>query len=83
MIWETDKPVVPDRMQIRDAMYFAWSLPISVLISGAENKDMINEKISMAKDFSTYSEEQRMALIDKVADISLQGDVEYYKNVEG
>jgi len=83
LIWETDTPVVPDRMDIRDAMYFAWSLPISVLISGAENKDMINEKISMAKAFSKFSEDQRMALIDKVVDISLQGDVEYYKNVEG
>lgn len=83
LIWETDKPVVPERMEIRDAMYFAWSLPISVLISGAENKDMINEKIAMARAFNTFSEEQRMALIDNVMDISLQGDVEYYKNVEG
>jgi aryl-alcohol dehydrogenase-like predicted oxidoreductase len=82
LIWETDKPVVPERMQIRDAMYFAWSLPISVLISGAENKDMINEKIEMAKTFSKLSEEQRMALVANVMDISLQGDVEYYKNVE-
>ena len=83
LIWETDKPVVPERMEIRDAMYFAWSLPISVLISGAENKDMINEKIAMARAFNTFSEEQRMVLIDSVMDISLQGDVEYYKNVEG
>ena len=82
VIWETDDPVVPGRIQLKDVMNFAWSLPISVLISGAENKELINEKIAMAREFSGYSESQRADLIDKVVDISAQGDVEYYKNVQ-
>jgi predicted aldo/keto reductase-like oxidoreductase len=80
-VWESDDPVVPARLALKDIMNFAWSLPISVLITGAENKTLIEEKIAMAKDFSKLSESQRMNLIDKVEDIALKGDVEYYKRV--
>jgi len=80
-VWESDNPVVPARMTVEDVMNFVWSLPVSVLISGAENKELIAEKIAMAKKFSNYTEAQRIGLIDKVVDISEQGGVEYYKNV--
>jgi predicted aldo/keto reductase-like oxidoreductase len=80
LVWETDDPVVPDRIEIQDALYFAWSLPISVLISGAENKGMIIEKISLAKKFNKLSETQRLAVIDKVTDLSSDPEgIEYYK----
>ena len=80
-IWESEDPVVPARIALRDVMNFAWSLPISVLITGAENKSFISEKIDMAREFSKLSEKQRLEIIDKVEDIALKGDVEYYKNV--
>jgi len=64
LIWETNDPIVPDRIAIEEALFFAWSLPISVLISGAENKDMIIEKISLAKKFSKLSESKRMQIIE-------------------
>ena len=80
VVWETDDPIVPDRFKIQDALYFAWSLPISVLISGAENKDMILEKISLAKNFSKLSKTQRLEMIDKVADLTHDPEgIEYYK----
>ena len=80
-VWESEDPVVPARIALRDVMNFAWSLPISVLITGAENKSFISEKIDMAREFSKLSEKQRLEIIDKVEDIALKGDVEYYKNV--
>lgn len=80
-VWESEDPVVPARLALRDVMNFAWSLPISVLITGAENKSFISEKINMAREFSKLSEKQRLEIIDKVEDIALKGDVEYYKNV--
>ena len=80
LVWETDDPIVPDRIGIQNALYFVWSLPISVLISGAEKKDMIIEKISLAKKFSKLSETQRLEIIDKVADLTHDPEgIEYYK----
>ena len=80
-VWSTEDPVVPGRVTLSDALYFAWSLPISVLITGAENKYLVEEKITMAKQFSTLSDERREELIAKVADLSTEGSIEYYKNV--
>jgi hypothetical protein len=61
-------------------MYFVWSLPVTVLISGNENATFMREKIALARSFTKLSDEQRMTLIDKVKDIALTGKVEYFKN---
>ena len=76
--WESDDPVIPDRMSIKEVLHFVWSLPVSVLISGAENANFINEKIELAKSFIAMSEDQRNRLIENVADLA-DGKVEYYK----
>lgn len=79
IIWKSDDPVVPGRLSIAEALNFVWSLPVSVLITGAENTQLMNEKIELAKSFVEMSEEKRSELIDKVADLA-DGKVEYYKN---
>jgi len=79
--WETEKPIVPDRLSIKEALYFVWSLPVSVLISGAENEAFIKEKIKLTRDFSSFNPEQRSKLIAKVSDLADEGKVEYYKNI--
>lgn len=79
--WETGNPIVPDKLSIKEALYFVWSLPVSVLITGAENEDLIKEKIKLAKGFSSFDESKRMALIDKVAEMARDGKVEYYKKI--
>ncbi|MEZ4777589.1 MAG: aldo/keto reductase [Bacteroidia bacterium] len=78
--WKSDDPLVPNYLSVRDALYFVWSLPVSVLITGAENKTLIQEKIDLAKDFSKSDEEDRFALIDKVFEKSGNA-IEYYKKV--
>lgn len=80
--WETDTPVVPDYVSIRDALYFSWSMPISVLITGAENKPMLEEKIGMAKDFVKLGEQEKQAILDKAAAAPDLEKVEYYKRIE-
>ncbi|HKJ33795.1 MAG TPA: aldo/keto reductase [Balneolales bacterium] len=77
--WHSNDPVVPGRITVKDALYFAWSLPISVLISGPDNHQMMQEKIDLARNFKPLNEQQRQILIKKVADLS-DGHVEYYKN---
>ena len=80
--WNSDDPVIPNYLTIKEAMYFVWSLPVSVLISGNENATFMREKIALARSFTKLNEEERMTLIDKVKDIALEGTVEYFKKKE-
>lgn len=78
--WTSDDPIIPNYVSIEEALYFVWSLPVSVLITGAENKILLQEKIDLAKAFEHYSEKDRMALMDKVF-TKAGGKVEYYKKL--
>ena len=80
--WTSDDPIIPNYLSIKEAMYFAWSLPISVLITGSENATYMREKITLARSFTKFTEEQKTALIEKVRDIALTGKVEYFKKQE-
>lgn len=80
--WETDTPVVPDYVSIREAEFFAWSLPISVLITGAENSTLLNEKIAFAREFASLSEDDRAMLLEKVEKNPEREAVEYYKKIK-
>ena len=80
--WNTDDPLIPNYLSIREAMYFVWSLPITVLISGNENATFMREKIALARSFTKLSESKRMALIDKVKNIALTRKIEYFKKKE-
>jgi len=77
--WTTDDPLIPNYLSIKEAMHFVWSLPVSVLISGNENATFMREKITIARSFSKLSEEQKIALVDKVKNKALFGQLEYYK----
>ena len=62
--------LVPDRLSVAEALYFVWSLPVSVLVSGADNPEMIQEKIDLARSFQGMDEPQRQALVLRVADLA-------------
>ena len=78
LVWESNDPVIPDSLSIKDALYFVWSLPVSVLITGAENKEFLREKIELASSFTKLSEADRNELISKVFK-KAGNQVEYYK----
>ena len=80
--WTSKDPLIPNYLSIKEAMHFVWSLPVSVLISGNENATFMREKIALARSFTKLTEEQKIALIDKVKDIALTGKVEYFKKKE-
>jgi aryl-alcohol dehydrogenase-like predicted oxidoreductase len=80
--WETDTPVVPARLSIADALNFVWSLPVSVLITGAENAALLREKIEMAHSFTELDSKMREGLIEKVADLASDGKIEYFKKIQ-
>ena len=70
--------IVPDRVSVAEAINFAWSLPISVLITGFNNPEQMQEKIDLANSFVAMNEAQRQNLIDRVADLAGRR-VEFYK----
>ncbi|WP_430974255.1 aldo/keto reductase [Sunxiuqinia rutila] len=77
--WQTDDPVIPNYISMEEALHFVWSLPVSTLITGAEKADYIRDKVKMAKSFIKLSEDERIALVDKVKDKALAGTIEYFK----
>ena len=77
--WKTDDPVIPNYISIKEAMYFAWSMPVSTIITGADNAEMMQEKIDMARNFTSLTTKQKLSLVEKLKDKALTGKVEYYK----
>lgn len=74
-----DKPkIVPNALSVEEALYFSWSLPISVLVTGPDHADMLTEKINLARNFKALDETKRQQLVEKVANYDGRF-VEYYK----
>jgi aryl-alcohol dehydrogenase-like predicted oxidoreductase len=78
-VWTTDNPIVPGHLSVTEIFHFALSLPISVLITGAETPELIREKIAAVRSFHAFSDEERKAVTDKVVSFALDGRVEHYK----
>ncbi len=81
VLWTSDDPLIPNYISVKEALYFAWSLPVSVLITGAENKELLEEKIELAKSFTDLSAANRQALVDKVFE-KAGNQIEYYKKLD-
>jgi uncharacterized protein len=71
-------PLIPNRIGVTEAIHFVWSLPVTVLITGAESLDQLHEKIRLAQSFKGMSQEERQRIIEMVADLA-GNRVEYYK----
>jgi uncharacterized protein len=79
VLWQTEQPLVPNRLGIAEALHYAWSLPIAVLITGAETAPMLQEKIELAKTFTGMTAAERTRLVASVADAAGDGRIEYFK----
>lgn len=66
--WSVEDPVIPARISVRQALYYVWSLPVSVIVTGADNPEMLSEKTRLARSFAPISQEERIKLIKMVAD---------------
>ena len=71
-------PLIPDRISLKEAIHFVWSLPVSTLITGAESLEQLQEKIRLAQSFTAMSPEERQRIIQKVFDLAGNA-VEFYK----
>lgn len=70
--------VIPDRVSLREALHFVWSLPVSTLISGAGSVEEMKENIEHARTFEDMSEADRKRIIQEVTDLA-GSETEYYK----
>lgn len=77
--WETSNPVVPGVLSLADCIHFALSLPVSVVITGAENPDFLREKSALVRSFHQMTADERQALTTRVSAYATEGKVEYYK----
>lgn len=77
--WESNNPLIPGQISVKEALYFVWSLPVSVLITGAENTTLIKEKIKLAKSFVKLTEEERLNILERAGNAEIPEKVEYYK----
>ncbi len=77
-----DNPkIIPNIVSVREAIHFVWSLPVTTLITGANDVEMLQEKIDLAKSFSKMDEKSRMKLVERVGNADLEGaKVEFYKS---
>ncbi|CAN5376183.1 aldo/keto reductase [soil metagenome] len=74
-----DNPtIVPNKLSVKEALSFTWSLPVSVIVTGADDAKMLTEKIELARSFSAFDENERQKLVERVADFD-GSLVEYYK----
>ena len=76
----SNEPIIPNFISIKEALYFVWSLPISVLITGADKMEYLDEKIELAKNFTKYSDAERLELLGRVFE-KASNKIEYYKKV--
>ena len=73
--------IIPQYASIKEALTFVWSLPVSVLITGPDDVDMLNEKIAIARSFKAMTTEERTELVTRLANAGLEGEkVEFYKD---
>jgi uncharacterized protein len=77
--WTTDTPVIPRAVSIETAHQFVWSLPVSVLITGAEKAAFLKEKITFARRFQAMTDADRQNCIEQVAATLIDARTEYYK----
>ena len=76
-VWTSQSPVIPGQLSLSDCFAFALSLPISVLITGAEKPEFLRDKAALVRSFHQLPPEERLALSARVSD---QLELEFYKS---
>lgn len=67
-------------ISVEEAIKYALSTPISVLVSGIDSLEVLEQNLEIVKDFQPYSEAEMDELRDKVQQAAFTGEYEYYKH---
>ncbi len=72
------EPIVPAILSLEDVLGFAWSLPITTLVSGMERVEHVSQNAAIARQTWEWDQAERQQRIDAVAAIA-GPDLEFYK----
>jgi len=62
----------PGTLDMRQAMYYSLSLPVSTVIIGCDSIAQLEENVQLARDFTPLSQQQMAALTEKAQPVSKQ-----------
>ena len=62
-----------------ECLHYAMSLPVSVVVTGCQKSDILQQMIDAARSFTPLSEEQRSELLARTAEAAAGGAFEPYK----
>jgi aryl-alcohol dehydrogenase-like predicted oxidoreductase len=63
----------PGTLQMREAMYYTLSTPVSTVIIGCDSIAQLEENVQLARDFTPLSDAQMAAISQKAGPVSKQG----------
>lgn len=62
-----------------DCLRYALSLPTSVVITGCDSMDILNQALALGRNFKPMTGEEMTALLEKTATAAQKGEFELYK----
>jgi hypothetical protein len=62
----------PGTLDMRQAMYYSLSLPVSTVIIGCDSVAQLEQNVRLAREFTPFNEKQMTALVQKSAPVSKQ-----------
>ncbi len=72
-MWEGMVPApTPGTLDMRQAMYYSLSLPVSTVIIGCDSTAQLEENVRLARDFTPLSQQQMAALTERAQPVSKQ-----------
>jgi predicted aldo/keto reductase-like oxidoreductase len=57
---------------MKEALYYVLSLPVSTVLIGCDNLAQVEENVTLAREFTPLSEQQRSGLSGRTAPIAQQ-----------
>jgi hypothetical protein len=69
---ETERPAKPGTLNMREAMYYTLSLPVSTVIIGCDSPAQVEENVKLAREFTPLSQAQMTALAGKAEPVAKQ-----------
>ena len=62
----------PGTLDMRQAMYYSLSLPVSTVIIGCDSVEQLEHNVQLAREFTPFSEKQMASLVQKAEPVSKQ-----------
>ena len=72
--WEGSGAIAtgPGTLSVREAMYYAFTLPISTAIVGIDSIAQLEENVQLAREFTPLSEKQMLAIAERAGPVAKQ-----------